>query len=188
MVELDCCIWRAELLVGLVSVLVLVLVEEGGRGRGRMVVDWKVVVLDSVAPGAERFGVVEFVVGTLGSMLVPGSAWSTGAGDEDAEIPDCCMICAIVVVGAGEVLDRLVEGGIALYESVVLTWPCLCLLCDRSSITAGERWSVTCLLVCMGTYSVSIYLVLQPAWHIEVLNSNKRVSRDFAMLLEQGEK
>jgi hypothetical protein len=61
-----------------------------GLGRD-VLVDWKVIELVVVAPGAE---LVELVV-TVGRVIVAGSDWLVG-GAEDGEIPDCCMICAIV--------------------------------------------------------------------------------------------
>jgi hypothetical protein len=87
--------------------LVLVLVLPGSEGRGRdcvvaspggaAVVDWKVVVLVAVAPGAE---VAVFVV--VGTVLMSGSVCLRG---EDGEMPDCCMI-SLIVVEAGDVLER----------------------------------------------------------------------------------
>jgi hypothetical protein len=64
-----------------------------------VLVDWKVVVLIVVAPGAE---LAEPVV-TIGRAVMAGSDWLVG-GAEDGEIPDCCMISAIVG-GAEEVLE-----------------------------------------------------------------------------------
>jgi hypothetical protein len=90
--------------------LLVVLVPSEGRGRGCIVerpggaavVDWKVVVLVVVAPGAERAD----VDGAVGTVLMSGSVWLTGPGAEDGEIPDCCMLCAIVVA-AVDVSERL---------------------------------------------------------------------------------
>jgi hypothetical protein len=92
----------------LLLVLVLVLPESEARGRGCIVgspggavgVDWKVVVLVVVAPGAEGVEVAVFV--GVGAVLMSGSVWLRRV---DGEIPDCCMICAIVVE-AGDVLER----------------------------------------------------------------------------------
>jgi hypothetical protein len=97
---------RARLLI--VQVLLLALLELDGLQMGCVVenpggagvVDWKVVVLVVVAPGAA--GRAELAV-VAGAVLMAGSVLLR---DEDGEIPDCCMICAIVV-GAVEVSDRL---------------------------------------------------------------------------------
>jgi hypothetical protein len=76
---------------------------------GDVLVDWKVVVLIVVASGAK---VVELVV-AVGRAVVAGSDWLVG-GAEDGEIPDCCMICAIVG-GAKEVSERL-AGSVVLVD------------------------------------------------------------------------
>jgi hypothetical protein len=81
--------------------------EERGRDcivvgpGGNVLVGWKVVVLIVVAPGAK---LAELVV-AVGRLVVAGSDWLV-AGTEDGEIPDCCMICAIVG-GAEKVSERL---------------------------------------------------------------------------------
>jgi hypothetical protein len=59
---------------------------------GDVLADWKVIELVVVVvPGAKM---VELVA-TVGRVIVAGSDWLVG-GAEDGEIPDCCMICAIV--------------------------------------------------------------------------------------------
>jgi hypothetical protein len=58
---------------------------------GDVLVDWKVVVLMVVVPGAK---VTELVV-AVGTAVVAGSEWLIG-DSEDGEILDCCMICAVV--------------------------------------------------------------------------------------------
>ena|SRR5271154_4095713 len=52
---------------------------------------------------------------------------------------------------------------------MVLTCSGLCPFGDRSSITAGRWWSVTCFFPYVGTYRVSVHLSYRPARHIKVL-------------------